>query len=219
MQRGECGDKLTPDGHQMGVGCVRDRGSSGGRCRTQYVQPGGESASWRGRGGGGDVWRENPSPLKCCTRPLIKVHGTLPWQNPGRPSRACISQRGERKQSDFDDGRMIKGRNLSQSESGGKAWGHHIGCFPEGGGPLYSVSHRQARRELWEGGQRAWRALRDTRLPAHPPPPRSVPHRWPETVPEMPRLALRSGCSPAGLLHVLQPLLLSTSSQARSSPT
>ena len=138
-----------------------------------------------GEGGCGDVWRENPLPLKCFAHvrqaqdsppPLIKVHGTSPWENPGRPSGAYVSQRGEREQSDCDCGRTIKGRNLFQSESGGKAWGHHTGGFPEGGGPLYSVSHRQARWELWRVSiVSAWRAPRGTRLPAHPPPPRSVP--------------------------------------------
>lgn len=105
------------------------------------MQPGGDGASWRGRGGGGDVWRENPSPLKCCTRPRFMgpCLGRIREGLLG-PSRACVSQRGERKQSDFDDGRMIKGRNLSQSESGGKAWGHHIGCFPEGGGDPFIQS-------------------------------------------------------------------------------
>lgn len=81
-----------------------------------YVQPGGEGASWRGRGGGGDVWRENPLPLKCFAHvrqaqnsppPLIKVHGTSPWENPGRPSRAYVSQRGERKRSDDQRQKLI----------------------------------------------------------------------------------------------------------------
>lgn len=108
---------------------------------------------------------------KTAPLPLSRFMGP----RPGRIREGLLGRtfhRGEK-----ESGVTIKGRNLSQSESGGKAWGHHTGGFPEGGGSLYSVSHRQARRELW-GSQHclsAWRAPRGTRQPAHPPPLRSVP--------------------------------------------
>lgn len=197
----------------MEVGCARDEGSSGGCCRTQYVQPGGEGASWRGRRRqGGDVWRENTSPLKCCTHPLIKGHGTLPWENLGRLSRACVSQRGGRKQSDHHGGRMIKGR------VGGKAWGHHIGGFPEGGDPCVQSATGKpggssGRGVSVLGGFRGALGCQHTH-----PLPALCPTGGQRRCLRGQRLAPRPGYSPAGLLCVLQPSLLSTSSQARSSP-
>lgn len=115
----------------------------------------------------------------------MKIHGTLFfWENLGRFPRGCISQRGERNQSKvkvktyggriitygqgaISDCRLIKCRNLSQLELGGKAWGVVSKAFLRAGHPaLFSqlpTSHAGALELLRVHRLSAWRALREAK--------------------------------------------------------